>query len=284
MLDTSHLVCEEYYTYLKIVGIDMRQVMRENEAFKHLNVPGNILQRMNEISSFKLFEGLSAEDYSLLLKAAHIHKFKEGKQLLSMQEMPEYLYALFSGEAKVFCHSEDGREAIVSLLGKGDTMLENAIMFNRPAMVSCSVLTEGEFLAIPVESVKTMAKTSLVFANNLLTLLAEYNSQLIFQFEEVTLQTAVHRVGSYLLRTKIEKCEAGTEFDLVCEKSLIASYLGMTPETFSRALSKLRAEGVNVDKRHVTMDNPNALCNYHNTAYDFGCEHWQTKKCPKFLG
>tara|TARA_R110000868_G_scaffold190862_1_gene434715 strand:- start:16873 stop:17676 length:804 start_codon:yes stop_codon:yes gene_type:complete len=267
-----------------MIEIGMSQTCITVNALKKLNVPQSILQKMDEILMFKIFKDLPLDDIALLLKSAHVHKFESGKQLLTVEEDPLYLYALFSGEAKVFCSSKDGREAVVSVVTKGESMLENTIMFNRPSMVSCTVLSAGEFLAIPADVVRRAVQKSHALSVNFLEVLANQNSQLIFQFEEITLQTAVHRVGSYLLRTKIDQGAQGVEFNLDCEKSLIASYLGMTPETLSRALSKLRLDGVDVQKRHVKMETPHSLCDYHHTAYDFNCPHWQTKRCPKFFG
>lgn len=262
----------------------MHQEMPKNEAFKQLNVPANILQRLDDVLSLSLFEGLDDDSLANLLSVSHIQSYEEGKQLLTLGETATHLYAILSGSAKTFCNTEDGRESIVSLAFKDDFMLENSIVFNKPASVSCSVLEEGEFLVMPAADVRRLIQSNAQFSNNLLMSLAEKNNNMIFKFSEVTLQTAVHRVGSFLLRTKLDAEAPGTTFKLQCEKSQIAGYLGMTPETFSRALSKLRDEGIDVQKHQVVIEHHQSLCEYHNTAYDFKCENWKTPKCPKYYG
>ncbi len=43
------------------------------------------------------------------------------------------------------------------------------------------------------------------------------------------------------------------------EKRLLASYLGMTPESLSRAFKALRDHGVHIDGMRVTITDPAAL-------------------------
>lgn len=81
---------------------------------------------------------------------------------------------------------------------------------------------------------------------------------LVQQIEQLQVQSAPQRVGGFLLKL----CPAGAgnaSFMLPLEKSLVARRLGIQPETFSRALAKLRPIGVEVQGAVVSVSDIDAL-------------------------
>ena len=83
----------------------------------------------------------------------------------------------------------------------------------------------------------------------------------VHQIEQLQVQSTGQRVGDFLLRF----CPSGPGnaiFDLPFDKSLIARRLGMKPETFSRALAKLRTIGVDTHGHTVTIEELDRLRGY----------------------
>lgn len=70
--------------------------------------------------------------------------------------------------------------------------------------------------------------------------------------KELKLRSSIERVAAYLLRQDAETGMTG-RFTLPCEKRQLAAYLGMTPESLSRALAGLRPYGVIVDQAAVAL-------------------------------
>lgn len=67
------------------------------------------------------------------------------------------------------------------------------------------------------------------------------------------LRTAVERLANYLIAC--EKRSGNSEFTIPLEKQLLASLLGMTPESLSRAFGTLKAYGVDVDGNKIRLTN-----------------------------
>jgi len=85
------------------------------------------------------------------------------------------------------------------------------------------------------------------------------------ELEHLTVQNAPQRIGCFLLRLCVNrgKEERSTTLHLPYDKTLIASRLGMKPETFSRALTKLRSEiGIEVNGATVIIENIDDLLSY----------------------
>ena len=77
------------------------------------------------------------------------------------------------------------------------------------------------------------------------------------------LRTADQRLAAYLVR--LLKAHGGApEVTLPLRKHVIASFLGMKPESLSRAFAGLHALGVSVDGDRITITDPEALERFAN--------------------
>ena len=92
--------------------------------------------------------------------------------------------------------------------------------------------------------------------------------------EVLQLKTAKEKVGWYLVHSKVNNT-----FKLPYSKALIASYLGMKPESFSRALTQLKEEGVNLENKSIVLDNGDELCKYCDKVTGSACQSFKTERC-----
>ena len=75
----------------------------------------------------------------------------------------------------------------------------------------------------------------------------------------MTIYNAKHRLISYLLG-HINDLQDQPTVKLTATKSMIASRLSITPETFSRILSKLKKEGlISIEDETITLMQPDKL-------------------------
>ena len=93
---------------------------------------------------------------------------------------------------------------------------------------------------------------------------------LVEQIEQIKLLSASQRIADFLVRLCPIR-EGSCTIDLPYEKALIASRLGMKPESLSRALAKLRPLGVSVDREQVSIVDVDLLVR-HVEAGDRGEE------------
>jgi hypothetical protein len=98
--------------------------------------------------------------------------------------------------------------------------------------------------------------------------------------EQLTLHTAEERVGRFLLDQRLAAGESGKDITLPFDKSLIAGYLGIKPETLSRALQYFKDNGFIVDRNHLRMPDKNALCDYCDSITEQQCHRSHTDDCP----
>jgi CRP-like cAMP-binding protein len=113
------------------------------------------------------------------------------------------------------------------------------------------------------------------FASNVISMLSD-NIQLLMTNAEVwRLKTAQEKVGWYLNSININNLGK-----LTLSKSAISLFLGITPESFSRALNKLEKEGIKIENKQVKQSEDSSLCLYCDKAVGANCQHYGSNKCP----
>lgn len=233
----------------------------------------------NLIHSLHLFSGLSDKNLNQLLRYGQIRDFQKGKLLFLEGEQANRLYIILSGWVKVFKGTAAGDETILQMLSSGDSILESAVFLNTPFPVSAQVAEDAVLLSLPAPMIREQIRNDNDLALNLLTSMSYRSQNLIRQIEDARLKSADERIGWFLLKLLLEQGKDSRHVKLPYDKSLIASYLDMKRETFSRALKRMKGKGFKIENDTVIMPDLAALCGFcdQNTAVD--CSLHNTPEC-----
>lgn len=226
-------------------------------------------------SRFSLLSGLSAPCLEqLLLPATRIH-CKPQTHLLLPGALIDNVYLVERGWVKVYRLNEHGQESISAIRGAGDSVLINMLFCNHSSIIGVRAKTECELLQIPADHVRNMLTVHNEFALRLVREISDLSHNLIYLLEQVTVQSALQRVGSFLLMAMLEnKREPALHFELSYGKSEIAHYIGLTAETFSRCLKLLAKQGIEVTGRGITLPTLTSLCAH--------CDPYTAQKCRRY--
>jgi CRP/FNR family transcriptional regulator, dissimilatory nitrate respiration regulator len=98
-------------------------------------------------------------------------------------------------------------------------------------------------------------------ALNMLASMSVHLRRLVRQVEQLTVRSSTERLADFLLRLAPT---GGTSaiIELPWDKALVATRLGMRPETLSRSLAKLRDLGVEAQGARITIREVQALRQY----------------------
>ncbi len=81
------------------------------------------------------------------------------------------------------------------------------------------------------------------------------------QIEQLQVRSGTQRVADFPLKLCPAR-EGSADIALPYDKSVIASRLGMKPESFSRALARLRESGVQTRRNHVSVSDVAVLAEF----------------------
>lgn len=149
----------------------------------------------------------------------------------------------------------------MELMGPGRTFGE-AIMFmeKQHYPVNAQALQDSELYAIPNQGYLRLLRQNPDACFRLLGSMSMRLHQRLNEIESLSLQNASHRVVHYLLQHLPSDAGDGAKLMLDAPKQVIASKLGMKPETFSRALAGLTQRGaITIRGRKVQIDDMELL-------------------------
>ncbi len=216
---------------------------------------------LETLSGMPLFSALDMPVLLRLIGNSSPRTYDRAQVLFEAGDPAERFFVILDGWVKLCKRSIDGHEVVVRILTRGECFAE-AVMFMRGEYpVSAEVIRESRLLSIEFDNIATCLREDPNLAFGMLASTSRHLKKLVTQIEQIKGQTGVRRVGDFILRL-CPTYEGSAVVGLPYEKSLIAARLGMTPETFSRALSRLRDVGVRTDRDHVIVSDIKRLSDF----------------------
>ncbi len=208
------------------------------------------------VRNLPLFATMASACFDRLTPASFLQKFPAGVTIIREGDPPDFLHVVLDGAVELFAQS-NGRETAVAIIRPVTTFILAAAVRDVPQLMSGRTLMPSRILMIPSRNIRTCIGEDQAFAQAMIDELAGSFRFMVKTVKNQKLRTAVERLANYLLTCRNQ--EGATAFNLPIEKQLLASLLGMTPESLSRAFGTLKAYGVEVDGNRVVLANEKDL-------------------------
>ncbi len=203
-----------------------------------------------------LFKSMADGEIEALRATMRVRELDEGERLFDFGQPALQFFYLDAGLVKLFRNAADGSEKVIEVVRPGETFAE-AVMFMRRAdgyPVSAEAIAPSRLWAFDSATMVKLLRDSV---DNCFRLLADLSVRLRHHVDEIdrlTLHNATFRVVGFLLRQVPEGTASGTEVHLSMPKNVLASRLGVQPETFSRILGRLSKEGLlRVNRQDIVL-------------------------------
>lgn len=262
------------------IQVQLPETEEASDPRKASAAPAMVQKYRKFLSTLPTFSSMDEADLDELLNFAQIREYSKDKLLFLRDEPASRIYVILQGWVKVYNGLETGEEAILQMLGAGETLLESSVFLNVPTPVSAQVVEDALLLSIPAPVIRQRIQESPSLALSMLNNVSIRTQRLVQQIELSRLKSAHERVGWFLLRLMLNQKSRGGLIYLPYEKSIIASYLDMRPETFSRALKKFKADGFEITTDTVQMPEDNALCGFCDIDLASQCVRAGSHECP----
>ncbi|MEE9273104.1 MAG: nitrate- and nitrite sensing domain-containing protein [Robiginitomaculum sp.] len=245
-------------------------------------MPPRLERHMPIIQTLPVFFKMSDKDLTDILKHADIRNFEKGKLLFMQGETLSRYYLILEGWVKLYKSTESGDEAILQMLSSGDSLMEAAVFLNIPSLVSAQIVQNAKVLSIPAPIIRQSLMDNKKLALNMIGGLSMRSQGFIRQIEHLRLKTATERVGWFLLKLCMDQNGGrGNAIKLPYDKSTIASFLDMTPETFSRSLKRFKNKGFSIQNDKITKPAFKALCTFCDETLSDTCTFKDQDRCPQ---
>lgn len=218
--------------------------------------------RRRILAALPLVHGLSTAQLDALDDRMLSFSWAAGDTLYAAGDSADHLFIVASGQVKLFHTGKDGRRRIVDVVGPGE-------MFAGEALVEQTYPDTAEALSITCAlrlDVAEFRSTLVEHPDLALRVLDNTTRQLARAREEAARhagQSTAGRVAETLLRLadkfgRPDDETGGTLINLPLTREDLAEMTGTTPESVSRVMSRLRADGLVATGRRWTavLDRP----------------------------
>jgi CRP/FNR family transcriptional regulator, nitrogen fixation regulation protein len=166
--------------------------------------------------------------------------YKKGTEIHGEKEPADYAYQVKSGAVRSYKLLSDGRRQIGAFHLVGDIF---GLTSHETHRFTAEAVVDTSLWLIKRQSLEAMAKTDSVLMRNLLSVATRNLRHAEDHMLLLGRKDALERVAAFLL--EMDNRLTGTPaITLPMPRHDIADYLGLTLETVSRALSRLRRAGV----------------------------------------
>ena len=219
------------------------------------------------LQAVPLFAQLKDSVIAGFAEYAKISLERKGHVLFAPDSPNDKFYIVLSGWIKLYRETLSGEEAIVDVLTAGHSFGEIALPGTEGMPYGATVVEDASIISIPRFLLAEEVMRNSLFGLSVLQNITRQKLQRDMEIEHRTVQNAPQRIGCFLLKLCHSTTQGAVTLHLPYDKTVLALRLGMQPETFSRALTRLREEtGIKIKGSTVDISDIQALVKYTCSA------------------
>lgn len=194
----------------------------------------------------RLWRSASDRGVERLAESARLRRFRKRAIVAREGDPAAALAVVARGTASVFHIGADGRRLAFESMNAGEPLLAVAALAGGRYPASVEAATELALAWLPREALFTLMTEEPPVARDLVIDLARRVVRLTGTVQSLALDVPSRLAGWLFQRTLagVRRTPAGLEIEIGMPKAELAQTLGTVPETLSRSLAKLRAEGL----------------------------------------
>lgn len=216
-----------------------------------------------ELARVRLFTALDDRALQRLAAVAFTRRFAPNQILFVGGEPSEHLYVVRSGLLRVLTTSPHGEQLVLSTVGAGETIGELSLLDRQPRSADVVAAELSELIAVPARVARSVLESDPRAVLAAARELAAQVRRLTGTTGDLVFLDLPRRVAKLLLSRGAMRPDGKTVADLGASQSVVAAQLGVSRQSFNKALSGLaRHAWIELSGRSVVLRDPAALQRY----------------------
>ncbi len=200
-------------------------------------------QHVEQIRKSYLFEQLSGAELKQVASHGQVVELHAGQTIFSQNEPCRQFYLVQRGMVKLYRISVDGAEKVMDLAGP-EQLFAEAAMFAGKHPLHAVAIEPSTVFAFDCKDFMAQMHNNVELCFRLMSNMSQRLHGMINEIDRLTLHSGTQRLAEYLLEQVPEGVMQSPCIRLLVPKLVIASRLGIQPETFSRIMARLRSDGM----------------------------------------
>jgi CRP/FNR family cyclic AMP-dependent transcriptional regulator len=204
-----------------------------------------------------LFRGLDLESRAAIAAHLRSRRYRKGEVVFHEGDPGDALFVVVAGSAKVVVPSEEGGEAILATVRRGDFLGELALLDGAPRSASVVALDPTEMLTLPRDRFRALVAGEPAIRDALLASLASELRRLTTHVAELHFLDLAGRLAVGLARLAREHgrpdAGGGIRLDSPLTQTDLGAMIGATRQSVNKLLGEFAAEGLIVMERDTLV-------------------------------
>jgi len=210
----------------------------------------------NRLRALAYFETLDADALERLAEQTQRRHFEVGETIFLEGDPADGLWIIDQGRVKVYKINPEGEEHILHLLGDGNTFNDIAALDGGTNPANAAALSAATLWLVPSDVLRDLLLNNGQVALRVIQILAGRVRVLVQQIEDLALYSVTIRLARFLLKQAEDPALSGPGVT----RAAIAAHLATKPETVSRSLRALEANGaIRFDRHRIIIADEHLL-------------------------
>ncbi|UQB69387.1 Crp/Fnr family transcriptional regulator [Epilithonimonas zeae] len=178
-----------------------------------------------------------------------------GNTIFSEGSTPNYYFQIVEGEVKLNNYSEDGKETIQDILGKGQSFGESMLFTDNSYPVNAIALSSCKILKLPKQKFLELLEKH---PENYLDTIKSISNSMYFRYvmgQYLSSQNPVSKLRTFMdyLKGMQTDCREPYSFQIPLTRQQMASFTGLCVETTIRTLKVMEKNKIVKIKNHKVL-------------------------------
>ena len=214
---------------------------------------------IQQLKGSYLLAALSQPEFEAVLEHAVVRQMGQGESLFDQGDPCTHYFFVLSGIVKLYRVAPSGEEKVMDLVRPGHYFAEATMFMGGRYPVYARTLEATRLLVLDTKHFLGLLRSNVDLCMRLLSTMSQRMHGLINEIDNLTLHSGAQRVIGFLLE-ELHEGAAPPSVRLMVPKHVIASRLGVRPETLSRVFAKLRGEHlIDVHDDMIVLNDVEAL-------------------------
>jgi CRP-like cAMP-binding protein len=210
------------------------------------------------LAKHDLLGHLTPEELERLLAPARVERLDEGRVLFRKGDPGDRLYVVLAGRISIGTTSEEGKEVVLNVLGRGAVFGEIALLDGKARTADATAMAECHLLVLERKDFMPFLEGHPEVAARLIAVLCERVRWVSESYEDALFMDLPARLAKRLLilaESYGEPAgEAATRIEFPLSQQELAKMTGVSREAVNKLLRSWQSEGlIALDHSHLTI-------------------------------
>ncbi|MFZ5807295.1 MAG: Crp/Fnr family transcriptional regulator [Verrucomicrobiota bacterium] len=216
---------------------------------------------LDALKKSHLFENVSIAALTEVANSARVRKISKGQYLFHRGDPVEGIFLISSGSLQTYRVNAVGKEQVIHTFEEGDSFAEAVLVTEGGYPVSARASHDAVVVILPKSIMLRLMLCEPTLTFKMLETVSRRLRSIVGLVDDLRLKTVESRLMGWLM----DQCpqpfsSRSVTIKLRITKRALAAEMGMTSETFSRTLAKLKCKRLlRVQGREIVIENPFAF-------------------------